>query len=214
MVTVAGVRLLRAHVPPLFASVIVTTVPVAAPVAEQLEKAPLNVTVGVAGTVNAASNVTVMVLAVVSAPTAEGVKPTTQEAVVPGVCGVPATVTPVGVVAVIVTVDAAAGEAGGTSFEVATLNAAAAYVPTVGFVTPTMTRLAVVLAASAQVPPLFARVIVTTLLAPVAVAEQFTNIPPRLIVGVPGTVKLEWNVAVMVPPAASDPPRPTVNATV
>lgn len=84
--------------------------------------------------------------------------------------------------------------------------------PTAGFVTPAITRLAVLLGASEH--PIPANVIVTTLDAPAAVAVQFVNMLPSVIVGAPGTAKLEWNVAVIVPPAANDPPEPTVKATV
>ena len=97
----AGVRPLSAQPPP--ASVMVTTVPTVAPVAVQPEKPVASVIVGVAGIVNAGSNVTVTVLPAARAPTAEGVKPTAHEAVVPGLCGVPTSVTAVTAVVAIVT---------------------------------------------------------------------------------------------------------------
>ena len=83
--------------------VIVTVVPTVAPVAEQVRNAALSVIVGVAGTVNALSKTTVIVLPAASAPPDVGVKPTAHEAVTLGVCGVPAKVTAVTAVVAIVT---------------------------------------------------------------------------------------------------------------
>lgn len=63
-------------------------------------------------------------------------------------------------------------------------------------------------------PPLSASVIVATFAAPTAVAEQFWNVPPRVIVGAPGSANAGLNVVVIVLPAASEPPALTVNAAV
>ena len=79
--------------------------------------------VGVAGTVNAELNVTVIVFAFASAPAADVVNPTAQAAVVVGFAGVPVKVTAVTPVAAIVTF---AGETFVPSFEVRTLKPAPA----------------------------------------------------------------------------------------
>ena len=195
-----GVRLLSAHVPPLFARVIVTTVPVAAPVAEHNWKPVPSVIVGVAGTVNAESKVTVMVLPVASAPTADGVKPTAHEAVLLGVWGVPAKVTAVTAVVAIVTF---AGSTVVPSFVVRTPKPAAAYTAAEGFVIPAMLNEAGVRPFSAQPPP--TRVTVTTLPTVAPVAVQLEKPVPSVIVGVAGIVKAGSNVTVIVLPAASAP---------
>ena len=81
-------------------------------------------------------------------------------------------------------------------------------------VIPAMVMLAAVLLASAQVPPLSARVIVTTSLVLQALAEQFRKPVGRPIVGVAGTVKAELKLAVMVLPAARCPEAEVLKPTV
>ena len=95
------------------------TPPEAVAVAEQLENPVGKVMIGVAGTVNAELNVTVIVLPAARAPLDEVVKPSVQVAVEPAVCGEPEKVTAVTEVAVITTAEA--GFAAAVSFEVATL---------------------------------------------------------------------------------------------
>ena len=79
---------------------------------------------------------------------------------------------------------------------------------------PATVSVAAVLLARAQVPPLLARVIVTTPLLEVAVAEQWEKPVGSVMVGVAGTVKLLLKVTVMVFPAASCPVDEVVNPTV
>lgn len=214
IVTVAGVLSASAHVPPLFASVIVTTPPACVDVAEHEENAALSVIAGVPPMPKLPLKVTVRVLPVASAPDALVVKAVVQDATAPGAVVVAVNVTPVTLVAAIVTAAAAAGDVVVVSRLVETLNAAAGYVPAVGFVIPARVTVAGVLAASAQVPPLLANVTVTTLPTDAAVAEQSVNAALRVTVGVAGSVKFGWNVAVIVPPEASDPAVLVVNATV
>ena len=82
-----------AHVPPLFASVTVTTEPTADPVAEQLENPAPTVTVGDA-TVNEGWNVTLIVPAAASAPLGPAVNPTVHVDAEVAVSGAPVKVTP------------------------------------------------------------------------------------------------------------------------
>jgi len=203
----------RAHVPPLFAKVTVTTVPTVAPVAEHEVKPVTRVIVGVAGIVNAELNVTVMVFALASAPAADVVNPTAHEAAVVGFAGVPVKVTVVTPVAAMVTF---AGDTLVPSFEVRTLKPAPAYTAATGFVIPAIVTVPGVRPASAHVPPLFARVIVTTLLTVAPVALQFRKAALSVIVGVAGTVNAPSKVAVIVLPAARLPAtvgvKPTVHA--
>jgi len=81
-------------------------------------------------------------------------------------------------------------------------------------VNPAIVSEADVLLASAQVPPLLARVRVTTAPLAVAVAEQSTNPVGKVMVGVAGTVKAELNVTVTVPPAARAPLEELLKPTV
>ena len=212
--TVAGVLSARAQVPPLFASVIVTTPPACVDVAEHEANAALRVIAGVPPIAKLPLNVTVRVPPVASAPEALVVKAAVHAATAPGAAVVAVKVTPVTLVAAMVTAAAAAGEVVVVSRLVETLNAAAGYVPAVGFVIPARVTVAGVLAASAHVPPLFASVIVTTFATEAAVAEHSVNAALNVTVGVAGSVKFGWKVAVIVPPEASDPAVLVVKATV
>ncbi len=79
---------------------------------------------------------------------------------------------------------------------------------------PAIVRVAAVLLARAQVPPELARVIVTTLLAPLPVAEQWENPVGKVMVGVAGEMKPVANVTVMVLVAASAPVEEVVKPSV
>ena len=81
-------------------------------------------------------------------------------------------------------------------------------------VNPAIVSEADVLLASAQVPPLLARVMVTTAPLAVAVAEQSTNPVGKVMVGVAGTVNAELKVTVMVLPEARAPLEEVVKPTV
>jgi len=98
IVSVTLVFFAIAHVPPLFASVIVTVVLEVLALAEQRPLVPLvSETVGVAGMVKAELNTTVIVSPAASAPPGFPVlveKPTVHVATDPGVCGDPLNVTP------------------------------------------------------------------------------------------------------------------------
>ena len=170
--------------------VIVTVAPATAGVSVQLLNPLSGVVVnvgGLAGT-KALLKVTVMLPPAASAPAALVVKPTVQFATAFGTSVVAVNVTLVAAFAVITT--AAAGEAGAASLVVATVKFAAAYDPAGGFVTPTTTSVAMVLASSRHVPPLSLSVIVTLAPAAEPVAAQFVNAAPRVIVGDAGSVKL------------------------
>ena len=83
-----------------------------------------------------------------------------------------------------------------------------------GFVIPAIVSVPAVLFARAQVPPELASVTVTTLLAPVPVAEQWENPLTKVIVGVAGAVKPALNVTMIVLVAASDPVEEVVKPSV
>src|SRR5271155_3753955 len=93
------------------------------------------------------------------------------------------------------------GLAAVVSCDVATLNPLAVKVPAPGLVIPAMVSDAAVLLPTAHDAP--AKVTVTTPPVELAVAVQLVKPVPKVTVGVAGTVKLEFNVAVMVLPAAS-----------
>src|SRR4030095_16331024 len=91
---------------------------------------------------------------------------------------------------------------------VATLNSVLVNVWADGLVMPLTRKVTAAPAATAQVPPLSARVTVTVDPRVEAVAEQFV-VPVRLLMtGVAGTVKAPGNAAVIVLPAASAPLEP------
>ena len=124
-------------------------------------------------------------------------------------CGEPLNETAVGAdVAVIVTAVAFAATASALVLTVSVEP------PADEFVTPAIVSDAAVLGGSAHVPPLFASVIVATAPAPVAVAEQFENPAPSVIVGVVGTEKPEENVVVIVSPLFSVPVELVLKLTV
>ena len=145
-----------AHVPPLLASVTVSTRPVApADPTEQFVNLFSSVTTGEAGTVKPpllALNVTTTWLPAASAPPLVGVKPTTHDASAPDDCGVPTKLSAVGVDDAIVTLRRRRWA--NVSLEVATEKFAAAYGDPAleGLVIPAMVTVPVVLAASAHVP--------------------------------------------------------------
>src|SRR6266511_246916 len=98
IVSVTAAFLAIAHVPPLFASVVVAVVLEVLALAEQLVAPLVSETVGVAGTVKAELNTTVIVFPAASAPPG-GLpplveKPTVHVATDPAVCGDPLNVTP------------------------------------------------------------------------------------------------------------------------
>ena len=169
---VRAARLATVHVPPLSLSVTVTVVLLPAPLAEQFVKPLVSWIVGLAGTVKPALNVAVIVSPVVSAPVALVVKPTVHVECAPPVCGDPAKLTAAGEVAAAITTGAA-GLAALVSVPVLTLQFAAAIEPAAGFVGNASFNAPDEEFASAHVPPLFARVIVTVVPEPEPVAEQF-----------------------------------------
>jgi hypothetical protein len=92
IVRVTVVFLPIAHVPPLFASVIVTVVPEVDPLAEQFVAPPVRDTVGVAGIVNEELKPTVIVAPAASAPPGFPLlvlNPTVQVERAPALCGEP-----------------------------------------------------------------------------------------------------------------------------
>jgi hypothetical protein len=91
--TLAVVLFPSEHVPPLFASVIVTVEPEVLPVAEQFVNPLGSVTVGEAGTVKLALKTTVIVWPAETAPVELVVKPTVQVVVAPKTCEAPLNVT-------------------------------------------------------------------------------------------------------------------------
>jgi len=96
IVNVTVVFFAIAHVPPLFASAMVTVVPEVEPLAEQLLAPLVSETVGDAGTLNAELNATVIVLPAASAPPGFPglvLKPTVHVDRAPPVCGEPAKLT-------------------------------------------------------------------------------------------------------------------------
>lgn len=205
-VSVAGVLAARAHVPPESASVTVTMPPAWVAVAEHAANAALRVMAGAPPMVNAALKVIVTAPAAPRAPSALVVMPTVQLVDAPGAVVTPENVTPVTLVAAIVTAaPVPVGTAAVVSRVVATLNEAAGYVPAGGLVTPAIVTVDGVFAPSAHVPPEFASVIVTTLAAAAPVAEHDENAALRVIVGTPGTVNDGCSVTVIVLPAANAP---------
>jgi hypothetical protein len=210
---VAAALAATAQVPALSVRVTVTVWAAAAAVAEQLVKPETSVIVGVAGTVKPGLRTAVIVSPFRSAPVELAVNPTVQAVTELAVVRAPVKVTALGgVAAAIVTVEP--GLTAAESALVLTLKVFAAYVATVGFVSPTTVKEAAALAATAQVPALSASVTVTVWAAAVAVAEQLVNPAPRTMVGVAGTVKPGLRTAVIVSPAASEPPEPAVKPSV
>ena len=137
------------------------------------------------------------------------VKPTVHVERADPVCGAPLNETAVGAdVAVIVTAVAFAATASALVLTVSVDE------PADEFVTPAIVSDAAVLGGSTQVPPLFASVIVATAPAPVAVAEQFENPAPSVMVGVADTEKPEENVVVIVSPLRSVPVELVLKLTV
>ena len=200
-----AVPVAAAQVPPLSASVISTAEPVVDPVAEQFTKPAPSVIVGVAtmlaGAVeNAEGKVAVIVSPAASAPTLVGVNPTAHDAAEPAVCGVPAKVT---ACTALLPMTTAGGDAGVASKSVSTVNVPGPYDPELGLVIPAMVTVLLETFACVQVPPLLARVIVTSPLFAVAVAEQLVNPAGRVIVGPAGTVNAGSNCTKMRCPAPS-----------
>ncbi len=190
----------RAHVPPLFTSVIVATAPAPVAVAEQLMKPAPSVIAGEGGTEKPDEKVVVIVSPLFSAPVELGVKLTDHLARARATSVVAPTVTAVGdVCAVIVTEPAFAGVA---SALVLTDSTDAAVV--LVFVTPTIATDATALSASVQVPPKSASVTVAIVPAPETVAEQFVKPVSCAAVAV-AALKPAENVTVMVSFTWSDP---------
>ena len=118
----------REQAPPLLASVTVTVVPaVVTPVAEQVAYAPVSVIVGFVGIEKPVGKWIVIVSPVLRAPLALEVKPIVQLERAFPVCGVPAKVTAVGVVAAAIAT-LAPGLAATVSALVATVRLAAVIV--------------------------------------------------------------------------------------
>jgi hypothetical protein len=136
MLTTLAPPALAAHVPPLFASVIVTVATDVDPVAEQFVNPLVSAIVGVAGMPleNVLSKVTVMVSPAANAPVLVVVNPTAQLATIPVTWGVPVKVTPVTAPAAITT--APAGDPVAASDDVFTENEPGPYEPCAGFVIP------------------------------------------------------------------------------
>jgi hypothetical protein len=210
-VRVAAVLAGSEQVPPLSASVAYRVVPDTVAVAEQFVKPLAGVTVGVAGRKNPLGKTIVSVSPVRSAPvelfapTTLEVSPTVQTESALPVCGEPAKLIAEGAVAPpTTTLDAGCTTV--VSELVFMLNVLARSVPGVpGFVIPGIENEAAVLMGTEHVPPLFASVIVTVVVAVEAVAEQFVKPLPRLIVGVAAIAKFVLNPAVIVLPLASAP---------
>jgi len=201
------------QLPPLFERVTVTVEPEVLAERAQFANPVAVVAVGVAGIANAGLKVAVMVAPADSAPVAEVLKPTVQVAVDPAEVGDPEKVTVVGAVAAEI-VTAAVGLAATVSSEVATEKVFAASEPAAGFVSPATVRVAAVLAASEQLPPLFERVTVTTDPDVLAESAQSTKPVAAVAVGVAGIAIEELNVAVMVAPADSAPVAELLKPTV
>jgi hypothetical protein len=208
-VSVAVVLLASAHDAPASVMVAVWALPVAEAV--QLEKPPVNATVGAAGTVKPELNAIVIVSPARSAPEALDLKLTVHVDRAPPVCGAPLKVTALTAVAAAI-VTAEAGFAARVSPLVATENVFAAYVDAAGSVSPFTVNVAAVLPASAHDAP--ASVTVTVVPEPEPLAVQFEKAPPRLIVGVAGTVKPPLKTTVTVLPAARPPLELVVKPTV
>lgn len=190
-----------AHVPPLFASVTVTVVDEL--VADALQ--PENPAPGVAVGPEIAKEgwkVTLIVPPAASAPLAPDVKSTVHDEVLLAVSGAPVNATPP---TPEVMVTAVARALAVLSRFVETVNPTAAYAPAGGFVIPAIVTEASVFAASAHVPPEFARVIVTMPDEAAPVPEQAVKPDGSVIAGAPGITKFELNVTVMVSPLASAP---------
>src|SRR5579862_4280473 len=94
------------------------------------------------------------------------------------------------------------------SLLVATLNVLAEYEPAAGFVMPAIWSVAVDPFGSAQVPPLFASVIVTVVPVVLPAPLQFANGDGSVTVGVAGIVKAGLKTTVTVSPAARAEPAP------
>lgn len=211
IVTVAAVFALSAHVPPLFARVIVTVCDETEPVAEQLVNPVGKVIVGDAGTKKALGKTAVIVSPATRAPvvlfaalTLE-VKPTVHVVCALPVCEAALKATFVGVVAK-PTITFDEGLSADESELVRTLNVLERSVPLEpGLTIPGIDSDAAVFTGTTHVPPLFASVIVTVVVDVEPVAVQFVNPVPRLIVGVEGIVRPELNRAVIVLPAPSAP---------
>jgi hypothetical protein len=201
IVSVTALELLTVQVPPLLARVIVTVLELVEALAEQFVKPLARFTVGLAGIENNESNTSVIVSPESSAPDGEVVKPTVQFEEAPPVCGEPAKVT----AATIEIGIGPAGLAATVSSEVATVKVLAPYEPAAGLVSPAIESVAAVELASAQVPPLLARVIVTVLALAEAVAAQLAKPLSSEIVGLVGMAKAELKATVMVLPADMAP---------
>jgi hypothetical protein len=74
-----------------------------------------------------------------------------------------------------------------------------------GFVTPAIVKFEAALAATAQAPPLSARVTVTVVPAAEALSAQFVKFVPGVTTGMAGTVAKAVRTTVIVSPAASAP---------
>lgn len=178
------------------ASVIVTTWPL--PVAEPTVHVPkplVSVTVGDAGTVKPAGNVTWMKSFWLSAPLVFGgpvtvalvVNPMVHVDRAPAVCGDPTAVTLVTAVFAAIVMFAPVAIAA-VSPDVATVQFNASSVPWPGFVRPAMVTFNWPLFATAQVPPLFASVIVIVQF----VARLDVALPaPQVVAPVPAIVIAE-----------------------
>jgi hypothetical protein len=193
------------------ASVTVTTLLEAEPVAVQVVKPELRTTVGVAGIVKPELNVSVIVSPAAIAPLADVVNVSVQLAAEPPVCTEPLNVgLETGVAALIVTADA--GFAGIRSLLVAMLNVFAARLPALGFVRLLTVSVALVDAATAHEAPARVSVTVVPVVEPVAV--QLVKPAPSVIVGVAGIAKPPLKTIVIVPPAASAPAELVLNVSV
>ncbi len=205
----------REQVPPLSARVIVTVCDAPVAAAEQLAKALVRSTVGVAGTENtdvAFGKTTVIVSPASSPPVEVELNPTVHVERAAAASVVDANVTAVGVVAAAITTGEPGLIALVESTDVLTLKVLARREPAAGFVSPASWSVAGVLGATAHEPP--ASVTVTVCAAAEAVALQFAKAGPRLTAGVAGTVKPALNTTVIVDPAASVPVELVVKPTV
>jgi hypothetical protein len=189
------------QLPPLFASVTVTTEEAPVALAVQFANSEPSVTDGLVGTENPDGNVTLSVSPARSAP--EGAlerKFAVQLARAFTAIDVAPYETLESVVAVLTASLALTADVSALVFRLSVFN------PSVfGFVTPaTVTELAV-FAGNAHTPPLSASVTVTVNDAPEPVAEQLANPAPSVTDGDTGTVKPEANVSVSVSPVRNAP---------
>jgi hypothetical protein len=201
-------------VPPAwFDRLIVTTVATALALAAQLAKPANRLIVGFSGTLNKVSKVTLIVLPATSAPEAVVVKPTVQVETAFALCGEPVKVTDVTLVAAAIVIEAAGLPTAVSSF-VATLKVVLISEAAAGFVSPAIESVAAVELASAQVPALLARVIVTVFEIAEALAAQLAKPVTSVTVGLVGTAKPLLKTAVMVSPALRAPVLEVVKPTV